>query len=232
MINQNTKIPKHVAIICDGNRRWAKEHGLPSFEGHKRGYDVAMKIGKKARELGVKALTFWIFSTENWDRSQKEVSYLMQLFEEMIDRYLKDALKEEVRIIHLGRKDRISQSLRNKIIEAQEKTKNFTKYYLGVALDYGGRDEIVRTIKKISNDQFPISNINSKNFSQFLDTRDLPELDLIIRPGGEKRLSGFLPWQSEYAELIFIDKYFPDFTGKDFEKCIQEYASRQRRFGK
>ncbi len=225
-------IPRHVAIICDGNRRWAKEHGLPSFEGHRRGYNVAIEIGKKARKLGIKALTFWIFSTENWDRSKEEVGYLMKLFEEMVDRYLREAMKEHVRIIHLGRKDRLPKSLREKIITAEEKTKKFDTYYLGVALDYGGRDEIVRAIKKISNDQFSISNINAEDFAQFLDTKDLPPLDLIIRPGGEKRLSGLLLWQSEYAELIFTDTNFPEFSPREFEKCIDEYCARQRRFGK
>ncbi|MBI4225831.1 di-trans,poly-cis-decaprenylcistransferase, partial [Candidatus Roizmanbacteria bacterium] len=131
-------IPKHVAIILDGNRRWARERGLPKFEGHRRGLNQVIEIGKKARELGIKILTVWVFSTENWDRSRKEVSYIMKLGERAVADYLKDALKEQVRIIHIGRKDRIPKNLRDKIKEAEEKTKKFSRYYFVIALDYGG----------------------------------------------------------------------------------------------
>ncbi len=227
-------IPHHVAIIPDGNRRWAREHDLPTFEGHKRGYRVAIDIGRKARQMGIKTMTFWAFSTENWDRSQREVGYLMKLYEGLVDQYLKEALKEEIRIIHLGRKDRITKILRQKLDNAEKKTIHFSKYYLCVALDYGGRNEVVRAINKIPDSRFPISKINEENFNQFLDTKDLPypDPDLIIRPGGEQRLSGLMIWQAAYAEYIFLKKFFPDFTTRDFENCIKEYSSRQRRFGK
>lgn len=220
-------IPNHVAIIPDGNRRWAKERGLPTFEGHRKGFQALINIGKKARELGIKILTVWAFSTENWKRSSEEVSYLMNLYEMMLEKYLKEALKEKIRIIHLGRKDRINKTLKNKIINIEEKTKNFTRYYLCIGLDYGGRDEIVRAIKKSSN-------LSEDNFNQFLDTKDLPypNPDLIIRTGGEQRLSGFLLWQSQYSELIFVDKYLPDYSIDDFENNIIEFSKRQRRFGK
>lgn len=220
-------IPNHVAIIPDGNRRWAKERGLPTFEGHRKGFQALINIGKKARELGIKILTVWAFSTENWKRSSEEVSYLMNLYEMMLEKYLKEALKEKIRIIHLGRKDRINKTLKNKIINIEEKTKNFTRYYLCIGLDYGGRDEIVRAIKKSSN-------LSEDNFNQFLDTKDLPypNPDLIIRTGGEQRLSGFLLWQSQYSELIFVDKYLPDYSIDDFENNIIEFSKRQRKFGK
>ncbi len=220
-------IPNHVAIIPDGNRRWAKEKGLNTYEGHKRGFNGLIKIAKKARTLGIKVFTVWAFSTENWKRSKDEVNYLMKLYEIMLDKYLADALKDEVKIIHLGRKDRINKTLKNKIVNIEEKTKNFTQYYLCIGLDYGGRDEIVRAIKKSSN-------LSEDNFNQFLDTKDLPypNPDLIIRTSGEQRLSGFMLWQSQYSELVFEKKYLPDYNDKDFENTIKEFSERQRRFGK
>jgi undecaprenyl diphosphate synthase len=226
-------LPKHIAIIPDGNRRWAKEKGLPTFEGHKKGFNQAIEIGKKARELGIKVLTLWAFSTENWKRTKEEISYLMDLYYQMIEINIKDALKEKIRIIHLGRKDRISNKLRLKIMEAEEKTKNFDKYYLAIALDYGGRDEIIRTINKINQSKISIKNFSDEKINQFLDTKDLPYPfpDLVIRTSGEIRTSGFMIWQAAYSEWIFYPKYFPDFTPFDLEKCIEEYKKRKRRFG-
>ncbi|MCX7881187.1 MAG: polyprenyl diphosphate synthase [Patescibacteria group bacterium] len=223
---------KHIAIIPDGNRRWARERGLPTFFGHKKGFDQSISLSKKSRELGIKILTFWAFSTENWKRSKEEVNYLMKLYEEMIDKNLKEALREKVRIIHLGRKDRLNQKLKEKIIDAEEKTKHFNKYYLTIALDYGGVDEILRTINKIK--KLKINNLDEKIFEKNLDTKDLPypNPDLVIRTSGEVRTSGFMIWQTAYSEWIFYPKYFPDFTPSDLEKCVKEYQERQRRFGK
>ncbi len=227
-------IPTHVAIILDGNRRWARERRLPTFEGHRRGLNRVIEIGKKARQLGIKILTVWVFSTENWDRTKEEVSYIMKLGESAVGKYLKEALKEQVRIIHIGRKDRIPKSLVDKIREAEEKTKKFSKYYFVIALDYGGRDDIIRAVCGIPNSQFPISKINEENLDKFLDTKSLPrsDVDLVIRTGGEIRTSGFMIWQAEYAEYIFVKKYMPDFSPQDFEECIKEYSLRQRRFGR
>ncbi|MBI4008682.1 di-trans,poly-cis-decaprenylcistransferase [Candidatus Roizmanbacteria bacterium] len=240
-------VPKHVAIILDGNRRWAREKGLPTFEGHRRGFNAVVKIGEKARELGIKIVTLWFFSTENFDRSEEEKGYLWKLFEEGIKSNLKTALKEQIRIIHIGRKDRIPKRLKDKIIEVEKKTKDFNKYYLVIALDYGGKDDILRGINKFrENFKFQISRqsrgssktanfkLNEQIFSQFLDTKDLPQsdVDLVIRTGGEVRTSGFMIWQAAYAEYIFVKKYLPDFTPQDFENCIKEYQRRQRRFGK
>ena len=207
-------ILNHVAIIPDGNRRWAKERGLPTFKGHRKGFQMLINIGKRSRELGIKIFTVWAFSTENWKRSSGEIDYLMNLYDIMLEKYFKEALKEKIRVIHLGRKDRINKTLKNKIINIEEKTKNFTQHYL-------------RATKKGSN-------LSEVNFSQFLDTKDLPypNPDLIIRTGGEQRLSGFLLWQSQYSELMFIKKYLPDFGPEDFEKCISSFVRRQRRFGK
>lgn len=230
-MNKNNKIPQHVAIIPDGNRRWAKEKGLSTFEGHRRGYDLTIELGKKAREIGIKILTFWAFSTENWNRSSEEVSYLMKLYEQMIDKNLKIARKEEIQIIHIGRKDRISEKLRNKMIRAEEETKDYKKYILVIALDYGGRDEIVRAVQKIIASSKKSEEINKKTFSEYLDTHSLPDPDIIIRTSGEQRTSGFMLWQSEYTEYIFMNEHFPDFSPQIFEKCIEKYMERERRFG-
>lgn len=228
------KIPKHVAIILDGNRRWAKEKRLPTLEGHRRGFKRVIEIGKKAREMGIKILTVWAFSTENWDRTKEEKEYLMKLFEYAVGENLKEALKNKIRIIHIGRKDRIPVNLKEKIVDAEEKTKEFSKYYFVIALDYGGRDEIVRATQKIRNSQFVMKNLTENKFDQFLDTNNLPQsdVDLVIRTGGEQRTSGFMIWQAAYAEYIFIKKYLPDFTPQDFEQCVAEYSKRQRRFGR
>ncbi len=226
--------PHHVAIIPDGNRRWAREKALPTFYGHKKGFDQSIELSKKARTLGVKVLTFWAFSTENWQRSKEEIAYLMQLYSQMIDKNLEIAEKEQVRIIHLGRKDRLPKELAKKIASAEKKTANFNRYYLAVALDYGGRDELLRVVLKIRQANLSNQTLTEENFNQLLDTKDLPypDPDLIIRTSGEVRTSGFMIWQSAYSEWIFYPKYFPDFTPQDLENCLVEYSNRQRRFGR
>ncbi len=227
-------IPNHIAIIPDGNRRWAKSHNLPTLEGHRRGFDVAIKIGRKIRSLGVNTLTMWAFSTENWNRTEEEVSYLMKMYEIFIEKNLKEALKEKIRIIHLGRKDRIPKKLLEKIQNSEEKTKLFDKYILNIALDYGGRDEVIRTINKVLGMKYKVLSINEDNFNDFLDTKNQPHPnpDLIIRTGGEMRTSGLMIWQAAYAEYIFFSKYFPDLNNEDIENAISEYSRRQRRFGR
>lgn len=224
---KNLDVPRHVAIIPDGNRRWAKSKNLPTFEGHRRGFESLVKVARESRKLDIKVMTVWGFSTENWKRSPEEVSYLMDIYNEMIDRYLDEAMKDEIRIIHLGRKDRLNKNLVGKIADAENKTRDFDKHYLCIGLDYGGRDEIVRAVKKRRIEK-------EGDIDKLLDTSILPypNPDLIIRTGGEKRLSGYLLWQSEYSELMFIDKYLPDFTPDDFNNCIMQYGERNRRYGK
>jgi len=228
-------IPKHVAIIPDGNRRWARKKGLPTFEGHRRGFDSAVKIARTARKMGVRILTLWGFSTENWKRTKKEVSYLMKLYERMIDRFLPEARKDEAKIVHLGRKDRLPKRLAAKIKQAEKETQNYQKYVLNIALDYGGRDEIVRAIKEYlqgGRADFSGAELTEEEFGKYLDTAGRPDPDLVIRTSGEKRLSGFMLWQSEYSELYFSDLLMPDFGPKEFKKVIQDYSQRQRRFGR
>ena len=222
----------HVAIIPDGNRRWAMQKGLPSIEGHRRGFDMIQNLAKYLRSIDVRILTVWAFSTENWNRDKKEIDYLMGIYERWLDIDLKTALKEEIRIIHLGRKDRLNGSLRKKLEDAEEKTKHFTKFYLGVALDYGGRDELLRATQQVLSSKFKVQ--SESDFEKFLDTKDFPypNPDLIIRTSGEQRTSGFMSWQSAYSEYIFPPVHLPDFNVDELKKCIEEYHHRKRRFGR
>lgn len=224
----------HLAIIPDGNRRWAKEKGLPTLEGHRRGLDAARKIVKYCRSVGIHTLTLWAFSTENWERTRKEVSYLMRLYAEMTDKFLSEAKKDKVRIVHLGRRDRIPDFLLKKVENAEKETANFDKNILNIALDYGGRDEIIRAIEKINDKRRTTNELTEKDFNQFLDTagQPYPNPDLIIRTSGEMRTSGLMIWQAAYAEYIFLGKHFPDMTTGDIDDAIQEFERRQRRFGK
>ncbi len=224
---EEQKIPNHVAIIADGNRRWAKERNLPAFEGHRRGFENIKVLSKKAKALGIKVITFWVFSTENWKRATDEVGYLMNLAERVIDSQIKDAKEEETRIVHIGRKDRLPEKLRIKMEKAENETKQFTKYYFVMALDYGGHDEIERAVKKMKD-------VQTEKIDDYLDTHILPypNPDLIIRTSGEERLSGFMTWQSAYSEYSFSPLYFPDFGPEALEKSILEYGERKRRFGK
>ncbi len=232
----NKFLPKHVAIIPDGNRRWAKERHFPVFKGYAKGSDVIFQISQKAREMGIKTLSVWGFSTENWTRSKREVNLLMKVFEKRIDKQLDEAMEEKVRMLHIGKKTRINSGLRKKIENAEKQTKHFKNNYFVFALDYGGRDEVLRAIKKIfkKNKSLDINKLTEDEFSKYLDTKDLPNPnpDLVIRTSGETRTSGFLIWQAAYSEYIFCKKYFPDFNKQDFEKCILEYSNRKRRFGK
>mgnify|MGYP001614730155 CR=1 FL=1 len=227
-------IPNHIAIIPDGNRRWARAHSLPTLAGHKKGFDVAVKIGRKIRSMGVNTLTMWAFSTENWNRTSEEINYLMKMYEIFIEKNLRQALKEKIRIIHLGRKDRISKKLLEKIQNSEEKTKDFKNYILNIALDYGGRDEIIRAINKLPTTNYQLPAVSEDNFNQFLDThgQPYPNPDLIIRTSGEQRTSGLMIWQAAYSEYIFLQKHFPDLKDEDIEEAVGEYSRRQRRFGK
>lgn len=230
----NGNIPNHIAIIPDGNRRFAKAHNLPSFEGHRRGFEVALKVGRKIRSLGVNTMTMWAFSTENWNRTKEEVDYLMKMYERFVSKNLKEAMREKIKIIHIGRKDRIPKTLLEKLKNSVEKTKNFKNYILNIAIDYGGRDEIIRAIKRMENGKWKMENLTENNFNQFLDTANqpYPNPDLIIRTSGEERTSGLMIWQGAYAEYVFFKKHFPELKDEDIDAAVEEYSRRQRRFGK
>ena len=222
-------IPKHIAIIMDGNRRWARQHNLPVLEGHRRVANVVLeKLVEHAAKRGVKFMTFWAFSTENWDRAKDEVKGIMQILSQGIGYFGKRMFEKGVKLQMIGDLTRLDPRLQKSIQEVVDRTKKNKKIILVIALNYGGRDELVRAIQKISNSKI----ISEKSFSQLLDTAGIPDPDLVIRTGGEQRLSGFLPWQSVYSELYFPPWYMPDFTPRRLDEAIDEYQSPQRRFGK
>jgi undecaprenyl diphosphate synthase len=226
--NNEQKIPKHIAIIPDGNRRWARSKGLPTLEGHRRGALNFEKLLDKAKDLGVKCMTGWFFSTENWKRTEKENKYLFDLARQLTKQYKEKVLKENIRFIHLGRKDRIPGDIVKELNELEELTKDIDGFTVGVAMDYGGHDELLRTLNKLVDENMEI---NTENIEKYLDTKYMPMPDYIIRTGGEKRLSGFMSWQSEYAEFYFTDLYYPDFTPEQLEIAIKDYGNRNRRYG-
>jgi undecaprenyl diphosphate synthase len=225
-------IPDHVAIILDGNRRWAQKKGLASLFGHKKGMENAKKIVLHAQKKGVKVITLYGFSTENWNRSETEVNYIMNLFETFIDRYIGDYNKHGVRFNHIGSLEKLPVSLQKKIKNAIELTKNNTGLIANLALNYGGRDEIKRAIQKIIKKNIKTEEVTLDLISENLDTAGLADPDLIIRTSGEQRTSGFLIWQGAYSELYFPKVDWPDFDAIEFDKAIIEYTKRQRRYGK
>lgn len=230
---KGTVVPNHIALIPDGNRRWARARGLYTLYGHKRGFERAVELGRAARAMGVHTVTLWGFSTDNWDRTADEISYLMKLYHKLIDDYLKDANRDGVRIVHLGRKDRLPKALVDKIINAEEETKHNKKYVANIALDYGGHDDIIRAVQRMINDRLSSSNVSKNLFEKYLDTHDqpYPYVDLLIRTSGEQRTSGLLLWQMEYAEMYWEQDHFPDFTPNKLVEAVLDYSRRRRRFG-
>lgn len=225
------KIPDHISFIIDGNRRWAKEKGLPTFMGHKRGVERIEEIIKYAQDLGIKIVTIYAFSTENWKRSEEEVSYLMKLFEDAAVKKMDEANKREIKIKILGNFQGLPLSLQKALNKAISLTKNNRKTIVNVALNYGGRDEIIRTLRKLMALRIKPEKITEKLINENLDTAGLPDPDFIIRTSGEQRLSNFLPWQSTYSELYFPKIYWPDFDRKQLDIAILEFQKRQRRLG-
>ena len=231
MMTEASHLPQHVGIIMDGNGRWAKHHGLPRLMGHKAGGDNIRPVVKIFADYGVRYVTLYAFSTENWNRPKVEVVGLLGLLTRRIDKETRSFHKENIRLIHIGRLDRLSQKLRRKVEAAIELTKSNTGLTLCLALDYGGRDEIVQAARRLSSENLPGSQIDETVLSQFLYTAGIPDPDLIIRTGGEVRLSNFLLWQAAYSELYFTPVLWPDFGGKEIEEALSEYERRQRRFG-
>ncbi len=230
---KGTLVPNHIAIVPDGNRRWARARGLYTLEGHKKGFDTVLKLARASRQLGVHTFTIWGFSTENWDRTPKEIAYLMKLYERLIDQYLKEAMEEDVRIIHLGRKDRLPKPLVKKIVQAEEITKDNKTFIGNIALDHGGYDDIIRATQNMIKDNLKPEDISKETFEKYLDTKGqpYPYVDLLIRTSGEQRTSGLLLWQSAYAETYWEADHLPDFTPEKLRDAILDYSRRRRRFG-
>lgn len=230
-MKEELKIPTHVGIILDGNGRWATSRGLPRSAGHKAGYDTLRKLIKYVFSKGVKVLTVYAFSTENFKRDKEEVDYLMNIFVKAFSLEKNKVMKNNIKVVFSGR----DKPLPKKVIETRNKleelTKNNTGGILNICLNYGGQAEIVDACKKIVKDKIDINDINEELFSKYL-YKDLPPIDFTIRTSGELRLSNFMLWQNSYAEFYFPQTYFPDFTEEEFDKALLEYTKRDRRFGK
>lgn len=232
---ENELLLKHIAIIMDGNRRWAKEQGLDYRLGHKQGAETLKKIAKYANKLGIKYLTVYAFSTENWKRTKDEIGALMILLQKYLEEFLTSNDFDNIKINILGDVSKLDSGLQKSINKILEKTKNNTGLVLNIAFNYGGRDEIVRAVQKISQDvienKINVEDINEETISNSLYTAGQLEPDLLIRTSGEQRLSNFLLWQLAYTEFYFVQKYWPDFTEQDLDNAIQIFENRNRKFG-
>ena len=225
---KSAQIPAHIAIIMDGSGRWAKQRNLPRTSGHKEGLEVAKKIVKVAKEVGVKYITLYTFSTENWKRTQDEVGYLMGLIKNHLRAEFKFYKENDIRVKHIGNLSGLPQDIQDEINSTIEECKDFNSLTVVLAINYGGKDEISRAINKAKSTN---KEINENNFTEFFDLPEMPDVDLIIRTGGEKRLSNFLLWHGAYAELDFVDTLWPDYNEECFYQSIKEFQKRNRRFG-
>ena len=232
MTSQTKNIPYHLGIILDGNRRWAQERGLPAILGHRKGLERVKQVLGWARSRGIKILTLFVFSTENWNRSKSEVDFLMKLLQQGLNEFKRDIKKinkQGIRIKIIGQKEKVAAGLQKTIQELEELTKNNKEMTVNIALSYGGRAEIASAVKNIIERKISPDKITEKTIAENLWTSDL---DFLIRTGKEQRLSNFLIWQAAYAELYFSEKYWPDFTEKDLDKALEDFAVRNRRHGK
>lgn len=234
-MEQEINLPEHIAIIMDGNRRWAKQRNLDVRLGHKQGAENLETIVKYCNKIGIKYLTVYAFSTENWKRTKEEVGALMLLLQNYLDLFAKTADAENIKIKMLGNREGLSEGLLKKIDNTVEGTKNNTGLTFNIAFNYGGRDEILNAVKNIAsnvkNENINIEDIDEKLISNYLYTKDIPDPDLMIRTSGEIRTSNFLPWQLVYSEFYFTNKLWPDFSTEDLDEAILEYSKRTRKFG-
>jgi len=226
------KVPQHVAIIMDGNGRWALQRGLPRLAGHKAGTENLRRVIRSTVEFGVKYLTIYAFSTENWGRPPEEVKGLMYILEDVIDRELNELHKEGVQLRHIGRLERLAPSLQEKVLDAIEVTKNNDRLILNIAFNYGGRDEIVQAIQRMMKDGVLPENVTDELVSQYLYTVGVPDPDLIIRTSGELRVSNFLIWQAAYSEWYITPTFWPDFDKEEYRRALETFSHRDRRYGK
>ena len=224
-------VPRHVGYILDGNRRWAKKHGLPTYEGHLAGYNALKDVIEATADAGVKYVSFYTFSTENWNRAEEEVRGLMKLIRRLFTSDLKQLIKDGYRLVVLGSRENLPSDISVMIDEAEEKSRGGTKATLAMCFNYGGQQEIVRAVQKAIESGIASEELTNTNFVQFLDHPDVPPCDLIVRTSGEQRLSNFMLWRSAYSELLFLDKFWPEMTKADVSAILEEYKQRARRFG-
>lgn len=231
---KNTTVPNHIAMILDGNRRWARARGLKPWEGHYNGYLAVEALAKSVRDLGVHTFTVWAWSTENWERPQKEIDAIMDLFRKALKEKEIEFHKDKVALVHLGRKDRLPLDIQKMLIKIESETKQYAKNHIyNLAVDYGGRSEIVRATQKAIESGIAPADLDEKTYEKFLDTygQPYPNPDLFIRTSGEQRTSGLMPWQMVYAEYLFSDVHLPDFTPEKLKEAILDFSRRRRRFG-
>ena len=230
-----TRIPKHVAFIMDGNGRWAKKRGLPRTKGHEEGAKVIEKLAISAKNLGLQAVTLFAFSTENWKRPKEEVDFIFSLLKKFLSEGKESFSKNDIRVHFIGKIDELDKEFSSLMRETMEFTKNNKGIILNLAINYGARSEIVEMVKEVAKEcvegKQKIETIDEKVVEQHLMTKDLPEIDLMVRTSGEVRISNFLLWQIAYSELLFTDVYWPDFNEKELERVLIEFQSRDRRFG-
>ncbi len=224
-------IPRHIGFILDGNRRWAKQHGLPAYEGHMAGYNAVMDVLLEAFKLGVKNVSVYAFSTENWRRDQEEVSKIMKLVNRIVTTDLDILIKKDVRLLILGSTDGLDDKMLNNVKTATEKTANGQAGTLAICFNYGGQQEIVDAVKRVLADRVPVEDLTVDSFRQYLYHPELPDLDLVVRTSGEQRLSNFMLWRVAYSEIMFIDKMWPEMQKKDMKKILRDFSKRNRRFG-
>ncbi len=226
----------HIAFIMDGNRRWAKKHNLPIAMGHRKGAETLTEIAKVAKNMGVKYMTVYAFSTENWGREEAEVNALMDLLRHYLDTGFKELKENDVRIIFIGEKYMLADDIKQKIAQIEQQTAENKSATLCVALSYGSRQEIIQAVRQVAEEvnsgKLSLNDINVDKYTKYLYTRDIPDPDLVIRTSGEKRISNYLLWQTAYSEFYFSDTLWPDFSKEELKHIIEDYSKRERRYGK
>lgn len=226
-----SKAPRHVGYILDGNRRWAKKHGLPVYEGHMAGYNALKDVIAATSDAGVEYISFYTWSTENWSRAEDEVRNVFKLVRKLFKVDIKDLVKQDYRLLVLGTRDNLPDDVAKMIDEAQEKSKHGTRATLVMCFNYGGQQEIVAAAQRAIRDGVDPDALDNEAFSNYLDHPEVPPCDLIVRTSGEQRLSNFMLWRSAYSEFIFLDKFWPEMTADDVTAILEEYAARDRRHG-
>ena len=227
-------VPYHLAIIMDGNGRWARERGLPRTAGHREGIKRIKEIVREVKKIGIRILTVFAFSTENWNRPKREIEFLFSYLNNFLDNYKKELIKEDIKLNIIGRRDRIKKTIIKKIEEVENLTKNNKSFIFNIALDYGGRWDIVEAARKMLLDikKKKVEKIDEENFKSYLSLGNLPDPDLLIRTSGEQRISNFLLWNLAYTEFYFPKVWWPDFDKEELRKAIEVYSQRERRFGR
>lgn len=225
------QIPAHIGYILDGNRRWAKKHGLPTYEGHLAGYNALKEVIEATSDAGVKYISFYTFSTNNWNRAEEEVRGIMSLIRQLFKTDIKQLVRDGYRVVVLGTRDHLPKDLNTMIDEAEARSADGTRATLAMCFNYGGQDEIVRATRRLVEQGTPAEEITIQSFTDVLDHPEVPPCDLIVRTSGEQRLSDFMLWRSAYSEFLFLEKFWPEMTNDDVTEIVTEYANRQRRFG-